>query len=174
MLAKETERTEPRVRTPRRAREPQRTRLGRTSDGQLVVVIGGVETPARVCPCFPWSQPLLFVSLRDYDDEEIGFVPNPAELDPASRRALEQGLAEAGFVLEIVRIDSIEEEIEIRAWHVQTRQGPRSFQTARDEWPRELPGSGLLVSDVAGDLFYVPDPSKLDSGSRDLLWAYAD
>ncbi len=174
MLARETERTEQRTRAPRRTREPQRTRLGWKSDGQLVVVLGGVETPARVCPCFPWSQPSQYVSLRDYDDEEIGFVPDLAELDPASRRALEQGLAEAGFVLEIVRIDSIEEEIEIRAWRVQTRQGPRSFQTARDEWPREMPGGGLLVGDVAGDLFYLPDPSKLDSRSRDLLWAYAD
>ena len=174
MLARETERTEQRARAPRRAREEPRARLGRRSDGQLVVVRGGVETPACVCPCFPWSEPTRYVSLRDYDEEEIAFVRDLAELDPASRRALELGLVEAGFVLEVVRIDSIEEEIEIRAWRVQTRQGPRSFQTARDEWPREMPGGGLLVGDVAGDLFYVPDPSKLDTRSRDLLWAYAD
>ena len=174
MLARETERTEKSARAPRRARESQRMRLGRKSDGQLVVVRGSVETPACVCPCFPWSQPTRYLSLRDYDEDEIGFVGDLAELDPASRRALEQGLVEAGFVLEVVSIDSIEEEIEIRAWRVETRQGPRSFQTARDEWPREMPGGGLLVCDVAGDLFYVPDPSKLDARSQDLLWAYAD
>ncbi len=174
MLARETERTEQRTRAPRRAREPQRTRLGWKSDGQLVVVLGGVETPARVCPCFPWSQPSQYVSLRDYDDEEIGFVPDLAELDPASRRALEQGLAEAGFVLEITGVESVEEEVEIRSWKVRTRQGARSFQTRRDDWPRRLPDGGVLIRDVAGDLYFVRDPEALDRNSRDLLWVFVD
>lgn len=174
MLAKETERTDRRTRAPLRARETQRMRFARLSDGQFVVVRGEVETPALVRPCFPWSEPTRYVSLRDHDEEEIAFVSDLSELDPTSRRALELALYEAGFVLEIVRIDSIEEEIEIRAWRVQTRQGARSFQTARDEWPLRVPGGGLLVCDVAGDLFHVPDGSELDAKSQDLLWAYAD
>ena len=77
-------------------------------------------------------------------------------------------------VLEITRIDEVEEEVEIRRWRVLTRQGPRSFQTVRDEWPRRLPGGGLLIRDVASDLFLVPKPEDLDSRSRQVLWAFVD
>ena len=162
------------TRAPQRNRELPHPRLERAPDGQLWVVRAGRRVPSRVRPCFPWSQPSRFVSLRDFDDEEIGFVRDVSDLDAVSRPALEQALIEAGFVLEIARISSIEEEVEIRSWRVDTLAGPRSFQTARDEWPRELPGGGLLIRDVAGDLFFVREPTKLDEESQDLLWAYAD
>lgn len=74
----------------------------------------------------------------------------------------------AGSVLEI------EEEIEIRQWTVETRQGKRSFQTHLDDWPRVLPSGGLLIRDVAGDLYKLADPNGLDRKSRALLWAFVD
>ncbi len=77
-------------------------------------------------------------------------------------------------MLAIERIDAIEEEIEIRCWKVRTRSGPRSLQTLRDEWPREMPGGGLLIRDVAADLYYIADPHALDAASQKLLWAYID
>ncbi len=88
--------------------------------------------------------------------------------------SLEIALAEAGFVLEIEQLLAIDEEIEIRTWQVRTCTGERSFQTPRDEWPREVPGGGLIIRDVAGDLFYVPDPDALDSASQRLLWPFVD
>ena len=66
------------------------------------------------------------------------------------------------FVMDIERVDSIEEEFEIRNWRVVTRQGPRTFQTRRDEWPREMPHGGVFIRDVAGDLYRVADPEALD------------
>ena len=131
-------------------------------------------TPVRVRLCFPWSEPGRYVSLRDYEDEEVAFVADPRELEPASRAALEGALVEAGFVLEIEAIEAIDEEIEIRSWRVRTRQGPRSFQTRRDEWPRQMPAGGVLIRDVAGDLFYVSAPARLDRASQHLLWAFID
>jgi hypothetical protein len=32
---------------------------------------------------------------------------------------------------------------------------PWRFQTPRDEWPREVPGGGLLIRDVAGELYFI-------------------
>ncbi len=57
---------------------------------------------------------------------------------------------------------------------MRTRQGARSFQTKRDEWPRKMPGGGLLIRDVAGDLFFVPEPTDLDSKSQGLVWVFID
>jgi hypothetical protein len=128
----------------------------------------------KVRRCFPWTAPARFVSLRDGDEEEVALVRDLDELEPDSRRALEVSLAEAGFVLEIVGVERVEDEIEIRTFHVRTRQGPRRFQTLRDEWPRALPGGGILLRDVAGDLYRVADPAELDPPSRARLWPLLD
>jgi hypothetical protein len=114
------------------------------------------------------------VSLRDDDEEEFALVADLADLDPTSRSALEAALAEAGFVFVVTAIRDVEEEVEIRAWKVDTLQGPRRFQTRLDDWPRELPGGGILIRDVAGDLYHVPEPKALDRRSRQLLWAFVD
>ena len=148
-------------------------RLERRGDGRLWALEAGEARAVTVCRCFPWSHPGRFISLRD-DDEDVALVRDVEELDPGSRQALEIALAEAGFVLEIEQLLAIDEEIEIRTWKVRTCTGERSFQTPRDEWPREVPGGGLIIRDVAGDLFYVPDPDALDSASQRLLWPFVD
>ncbi len=148
--------------------------LSRGLDGQLWARQGGKSCAVWVCRSFPWSEPTRFISLRDEDEKEFALVRDPSELDTASRRELEGALAQAGFVLEITRVHSVEEEVEIRCWVVDTVQGPRRFQTRRDDWPWEAPGGGLLIRDVADDLFLVPKPGSLDARSREALWAFVD
>jgi hypothetical protein len=142
--------------------------------GGLYVERDGETIPVRLRQCFPWSEPRRHLSLRDDDEREIAFVDDPALLDDASREALELALADAGFVLDVTRVVAIEEEIEIRQWRVETRHGPRSFQTHLDDWPRGLPGGALLIRDVGGDLYRLPEPRLLDAESRKLLWAFVD
>ena len=154
--------------------EESELRLERRGDGQLWALLGARAAAVKVRRCFPWTAPARFVSLRDGDEEEVALVRDLDELEPDSRRALEVSLAEAGFVLEIEGVLAIEDEIEIRTFHVRTRQGPRRFQTLRDEWPRPMPGGGILLRDVAGDLYLVRDPAELDRQSRDHLWPLLD
>ena len=147
----------------------------RTSpDGRLLARIAGKWIPVRLRQCFPWSEPGRHVSLRDDEDEEVALVEDPATLAAESRRALERAVAEAGFVLEVTRVVDVEEEVEIRQWTVETKHGRRSFQTHLDDWPRVLPMGGLLIRDVAGDLYRLPAPETLDEKSRELLWAFVD
>ena len=148
--------------------------LRTSEDGRLVALVRGEAIAVRLRQCFPWSQPHRHLSLRDHEDREVGFVEDPDALDEASSAALERALAEAGFVLEVTRVVQIEEEVEIRHWTVETRQGPRTFQTHLDDWPRALPMGGLLMRDVAGDLYRLPTPAELDRRSRELLWAFVD
>ena len=144
------------------------------TDGRLVVIVDGASVPVRLRQCFPWSEPGLHLSLRDDADREVAIVDDPAELDPQSRSALERALAEAGFVLEVTHVLDIDEEVEIRQWIVETRQGRRSFQTHLDDWPRPLPNGGILIRDVAGDLYRLIPPAQMDRKSRELLWAFVD
>lgn len=143
-------------------------------DGQLWAIQGELERAVRVRRAFPWSEPGRFLSLRDHEDVEVALVVTPAELDHASRQALEQALVQAGFVFQVTAVREIDEEVEIRTWRVETRQGPRSFQTRLDDWPRALPDGGLLIRDVAGDLYHLLDLARLDRHSRELLWSFVD
>jgi hypothetical protein len=144
------------------------------ADGSLWAMRDGEERPVWVRRCFPWSEPARYLSLRDGEEEEFALVRDPADLDPASREALQAALAVAGFVFEITRVLEIDEEVEIRHWRVETRQGPRTFQTRLDDWPRTLPQGGLLIRDLTGDLYHLGRPAALDRESRDLLWAFVD
>ena len=142
--------------------------------GRLIAIVGGEAVAVRLRQCFPWSEPHRHLSLRDDDDEEVALVEALATLPAESRQALEKALAEAGFVLEVTRVLSIDEEVEIRQWQVETKHGPRSFQTHLDDWPRALPKGGLLIRDVAGDLYLLASPGEMDRRSRELLWAFVD
>lgn len=148
--------------------------LERRADGRLWAVRGEAERAVWVRRCFPWSAPARLLSLRDDDDTEFALVRDPGELDAASRLVLEEALVAAGFVFAVTRVTAIDEEVKIRHWQVETRQGPRTFQTRLDEWPRQLPQGGFLIRDVAGDLYHLPQPAGLDRSSRALLWAFVD
>lgn len=146
--------------------------LERREDGQLWVRYEEGEQAVRVHRCFPWSEPGQFLSLRDRENREVALVADLEELEAESRKALEEALLEAGFVLRVTRITDVDEEVEIRTWRVETAQGPRSFQTKRDDWPWEVPGGGIVIRDVAGDLYHVPQPDAMDEKSRRWLWAF--
>jgi hypothetical protein len=124
--------------------------------------------------CFPWSEHGRFLSLRDDEGEEFALVADLFELDAAARVVLEDALTEAGFVFDVTAVLELDEEVELRHWRVQTLQGLRRFQTRLDDWPRKLPGGGLLIRDVTGDFYRVGDPAQLDAHSRSLLWAFVD
>jgi len=149
-------------------------RLERASDGRLLAHRDGKSTAVRVVRCFPWTDPTRYASLRDEKDNEVALVKEARDLDPESRRVFEGALAEAGFVLEVIRIHSMEDLYEVRQWSVETKQGERLFQTKLDEWPRELASGGFVIRDVCGDLYFIAEPERMDAKSRRILWALAE
>lgn len=148
--------------------------IRRNASGEIQITRDDRTFGVQAVACFPWSERRRFISLRDYEGNEIELVKDLADLDDASREALEAALAESGFVLEVLSIVSFREEFEILNWEVITRQGPYRFQLEKDNWPRYLEGGSLLFRDVAGNLFIVKEPNKLDEKSRKYLWAYMD
>ena len=57
---------------------------------------------------------------------------------------------------------------------MRTKAGPRTFETRLGSWPRKLEGGGVLIQDVAEDLYHIRDTTALDEASQKLLWAYSD
>jgi uncharacterized protein DUF1854 len=107
-------------------------RLRTAADGRLIAYTPRGPVPVRVRQCFPWSEPHRHLSLRDAEEREVALVEDPESLGDESRVALERALAEAGFVLDVSRVVSIEEEVEIRQWEVETR---RISMIGRDRCP---------------------------------------
>lgn len=149
-------------------------RVERRSDSQTWLIRGESETPVHIRPCFPWTAPTRHLSLRDHEEAELHLVGDLTELDDDSRKAVEIALAESGFILEIEKVLEMIDEFEIRNWRVLTRQGERKFQTKRDDWPREIPGGGVIFRDVAGDLFLVRDPEALDEKTLEIIEGFVD
>jgi hypothetical protein len=148
--------------------------LEKRRDGRLWALLAERAAPVKLRRCFPWTFPERYISLQNDENEEVAFVADPRDLDLASRSALSQALSEVCFVFLIRKVYSVEEDFELRCFKVETPQGPRTFQTALDAWPRETPDGGLLIEDVAGDVFRIESPQSLDARSRELVWELVD
>ncbi len=132
------------------------------------------EVAVQVRRCFPWSQPLAWLSLRDDDGKELTLIESLEMLNEVAKRELLRALDEASFVFLVEEILSVEEEFELRQWRIRTRQGERLLQTRMNAWPRELADGSLLIQDVANDLYVIPAIAKLDRESQKRLWAFLD
>ncbi len=132
---------------------------------------GGVEqqfTDVRVRRVFPLSESQV-VAFCDRNGEEIGVLWDPSGLDPASRQVLEQELERAYFVPRITKIKSIKDDYGVSKWDVETDRGPRRFDVGSRYDIRILPGRRLLIRDLDGNRYEIPDFEMLDADSRDLL-----
>ncbi len=152
----------------------RKLRLFRDEADRLLVEKDGHVTAVHLRQCFPWSRPGEYIALCDEQQREIALISNPAQLDETSRGVFEAALAAAGFVFRVRQLVSMETEFEIRNWKVITQQGPCTFQTVLDDWPRRLPDGGLLIKDVSGNLFAVPPADQLDKNSREVIWGFLD
>jgi len=160
--------------TPGNADVPSAFFFTRAPNGALLLCRDGETVPVRLRRCFPWAAPDRWLSLRDGEGKERQLLETIDTLDPASRACLEQELRDSGHTFHITRILECRKEIELRFWRVETVQGGRTFQTELDEWPLRLPGGGVLIRDLAGDLYTVADPEALDEESRERLWVLLD
>lgn len=143
-------------------------------DGLLQLRSGGKTYKVKVQRCFPWSEPLQFLSLRDMENQERLLIKELGELNEASQLVVMQAIAESQFCFSITEIVGIEEEYEMRTWQVMTEQGPRRFQTKLDDWPRHVPGGGRIIRDVHGDLYLIPRLETLPQKTQEVIRVFVD
>ncbi len=148
--------------------------IRRDGDGTLHIIREGKPVPVMLRPSFPWSASTRFISLRENENKEIYLINRLEDLDDESRQAVEASLAESTFTLEVTAIKKIKKEFDLRLWTVETKQGPRRFQTKLDDWPRNLPDGGMVICDLSGDLYLIANPDDLDRKSARLLWSFRD
>ena len=147
-------------------------RLTRDADGRLFAHYDGTVAAVSVRPCFPWTEHNRFLSLRDGEFQELFLIEDMDQLDPSSREALEGAVAEVRFTFTVTAIRDIVRDFELRIWTVDTEEGKRSFATEWDDFPKEMLDGSLVLKDLGGDLYRIPNPDELNAASQRHLWSF--
>ena len=124
----------------------------------------------RLALAAPLSRPGQHVSLLNGKGEEIVLLPDLEALEPASRRVAERELQRRYLTSRIGRLLSLKQEFGVTYWEAETDRGTRDF-VVRDlqencVWLSE---SHLLLVDVDGSRFEIPDRRRLDERGQQLL-----
>lgn len=119
---------------------------------------------------FPLSRPHRYYSVRDSAANEIGVLPDPAELGEENRRLVEQDLRRRYMTSVIARVTAAKDRFGTVEWRVVTDRGPCTFTTRelRENVLNSRPGH-YIITDVEGNRFEVPDLARLDRRSQELL-----
>lgn len=115
----------------------------------------------------PLTRPSKFLALLDNKGEEITTINDPEELDEASLAAVQQELHRRYLTATVHKITHAKSEFGAGYWHVVTDRGERDFVTqSLQENAQWLSPVHLLLVDVDGNRFEIPDVSALDERSR--------
>lgn len=123
---------------------------------------------------FPITKSDMFVTLLDKDEREVGFVRDLTELDPDSRRVLEECFAEFYMIPKITQLTRCEEKFGSLKWFVETDHGPVSFRIRnRHSDIKQLYGTNrVIIRDSNDNRYEIPDLTTLDVHSQRLLISY--
>ncbi|MBQ9115613.1 MAG: DUF1854 domain-containing protein [Clostridia bacterium] len=128
---------------------------------------------------FPITDPDAFISIREPDSSdhekgaEIGIIPDLNTFDAESVALLREELARRYFTPKILKIFSMKEKLGHYYWDVSTDAGKFSF-VLRNAGSniRTLEDGRVLIFDIDGNCFEIPDPDKLDKASYKKIEVY--
>jgi hypothetical protein len=148
--------------------DPTKIRLAKDRGEWLLLTTEDNPEPVRVKParCFPLTEPEHYVSLLIDDDTEYGMLYDPRQLEPKSRRVLRRTLERMYFLPVIQKINSISDDLGVMRWDVETSKGPRVFEVRGRDDVRLVTQGHVVIRDIDGNRYHIPDLSKLDANSR--------
>lgn len=123
---------------------------------------------------FPITNTDMFITLLDKEEKEAAFVRDLKEIDPDSRRALEECFAEFYMIPKIVRINYIDEKFGALTMSVETDRGPVSFRIRnRNSDIKKLYGTKrIVIRDSNDNRYEIPNLDELDMQSMRLIYSY--
>lgn len=118
----------------------------------------------------PYSHPGRWLALLDAKDKEIVTLEDPRRLTPESWSAVQEELRRRYLTATISQVLSAKVEFGATYWNVLTDRGARDFVTqSLQENAIWLDDHHLLLQDVDGNRFEIPDVRELDARSRRIL-----
>ena len=136
------------------------------TEGGFVSLQQGDKMYSRVLVfrTFPFDSPWDYLSVReeDKDNREIGLIAHLQDFDPKTVELIRGQLALRYFMPKIERIFEIKEQYGFSYWHVRTDKGDCRF-TVDQNGVSKLADTRLIISDVDGNRFELPDVTKLSA-----------
>ena len=148
--------------------EPEKIRLFRSPMGapRLEISEEVCYTRVTIRRILPLSDPNRYISLGVGEEVEIGIIEEPSRLDTESLEILHEELDKRYFTPIIKRVLRVNERFGIHDWEVETSRGRITFSVqGLHQNVRQFPPARLLVTDVRGNRYDIPDYRRLDSHS---------
>jgi hypothetical protein len=149
--------------------EPADLKLFYQPKERLRLTVGNDRSYLTVKPVWaaPISRPERYLALLDGKGEEIVMIADPGALTRESRAAVERELRQRNLTATVTAVTHAKQEFGATYWSVETDRGARDFVTQNLQenalWFSE---TQLLLLDVDGNRFDIPDISTLDARSR--------
>ena len=145
--------------------DPAEVQLNRSPWGAVRLMLGDrvCYAPVTVRRVRPLTDSDGMISLWIADTEEIGIVPEPDQLDDQSRAIVVQQLERRYFTPVIRKILWMRERYGVQHWQVQTTRGQLDFYVrGLHQHVKQIPPARLLITDVRGNRYDIPDVRQLD------------
>ena len=156
-----------------RVLDPRGVRLFRTPEGIPRALIEDELCclHMRVFCSFPLSRPDVYISLRDGENRELGLIEKLHDLDRASRQVAEEEIERRYFLPEITAVYRVQGHFGTYDWEVETDRGRRAFLVrGRGENIVRIPPHLVVITDVLGNRYQIPDHARLDRRSQAILY----
>jgi hypothetical protein len=151
--------------------DPKKMRVFRLA-GVPRMTIEGERSWLKISPArtFPLSDPEHYIGFLDGAGKDIGMLYDPEQLDSESRHIVEEEIDRRYFVPVVDRVISVKEEFGAVYWKVETDRGEKDLvvRNLRDNM-QELSATRLMITDVDGNRFEIPDVTRLDNKSQGII-----
>ncbi len=154
--------------------DPKTLKLFYSPKDRLRLTIDDDRSYPTVKPAWaaPLSRPNAYLALLDEKGDEIVLLEDPAQLPPDSLEAVNAELRRRYLTSTVLSVTSARQEFGATYWGVMTDRGERDFVTQNlQENAQWFSPTHLLLIDVDGNRFEIPDLEALDQRSLALVHA---
>jgi hypothetical protein len=159
--------------------DPRRLHLSRDQFGKLAIHLEGDGESSesdvksleglKAVRAFPLTAPTRHISLHDQEGCEVGVIEDADELDETSRRVLDEELEMAYFTPQVLGVRAVTSMHGMTTWELETDRGLKTVYVRDRNDIRRLKGRRVVMTDVHGVKYDIPDWTALDQRSVDLL-----
>ena len=146
----------------------QNIQLERDSWGHLILTDADGKRHEGVVPVrsFPISDPDHWVSICNARGHELVAIENVADLEPNTRKVMEDDLSSREFMPAIQRVYNVSSLSEPCEWDVETDRGRNKFVLNSEDDVRRLGPHRAFIIDAHGIRYLIRDSRELDTASR--------
>ncbi|MBR2877342.1 MAG: DUF1854 domain-containing protein [Clostridia bacterium] len=153
---------------------PDECRFFRNNNGFLTLTLNNSEKGrVKLSRSYPFSKPEEYICVSDMDDNEVGILRDISLLDENSKSLCKAELETRYFCPTITEIKSIKEKM--GHFYFETKISDKEKNFTVKNITRNIRFAGedtLLIFDMDGNRYTMPEFSKTDAKSKRLLEPY--